>query len=200
MFYVNQLKTSHIFSSNTYLISADGETAVVDPNAPYIASYGRVKYVLLTHAHFDHMLDIDSWVNEGGATVVVSRYDKAALSDSAKNCSYGFMRQHVVYFGDVLEVDDGDLLPLGNETVEVISAPGHTMGSLVYKIGDTAFVGDLAFAGGNYGRCDLYGGDEDELHESIKKLISLDPDTLLLTGHGEQTTVREYKNDYRKFC
>jgi glyoxylase-like metal-dependent hydrolase (beta-lactamase superfamily II) len=181
------------------MIHSGDECAVVDPNTPYTSTYGRVKYVLLTHAHFDHMLDIDSWVDRGGATVIVSRYDKDALSDPKKNCSLGLIRRSVTYSGDVLEVDDGDALTLGDETIEIMATPGHTPGCLVYKIEDTAFVGDLVFAGGAYGRCDLYGGDEDALHQSIATLLLSDPQTMLLPGHGEATTIREYKNCYRKF-
>ena len=199
MFDVIKLNTTHIFCSNTYLIRSDGECAVVDPNTPYLSSYGKVKYVLLTHAHFDHMFDIDSWVSEGGASLIVSRYDRASLSDSDKNCSRQFMRTDFGYFGNATEVDDGDTLPLGNEVIDIISTPGHTPGSLVYKINDTAFVGDLVFSGGGYGRCDFPGGDEDALHQSIAQILKMSPQTQLLTGHGEPTTVEEYKNDYRKF-
>ena len=199
MFDVCKLKTTHIFCSNTYFINADGESAVVDPNTPYVSSYGKVKYVLLTHAHFDHMFDIESWVNEGGATLIVSRYDRAALTDSERNCSHKIMHRNFGYFGNATEVDDGDSLVLGDETIDIIAAPGHTPGSLVYKIGNTAFVGDLVFSGGGYGRCDFPGGDEETLHQSIKRLLTLDSPTILFTGHGEPTTVEEFKNDYRKF-
>lgn len=198
MFLVKKLQAAHSFCSNTYLVSSMDECAVVDPSSPYRTAYGRVKYVLLTHAHFDHMLDIDSWVNEGGATVIVSRYDKMALPDSFRNCSSVFSRDFA-YNGRATAIDDGDTLTLGDEIIEIISVPGHTPGSVMYKINDTAFVGDLIFAGGGFGRTDLPGGDEQSLHCSIQKLLCYAGSTVLLTGHGEATTVEEYKRQYRNF-
>ncbi len=199
MFSIKQLAAEHAFSSNTFLITSNGEAAVVDPSSPYREEYGRVKYVLLTHAHFDHMLDISSWAELGGATVVVSELDKPALSDSYKNCSSFFAMGSLIYDGEVKTVRDGDNLTLGDETVEILSVPGHTPGSLIYKLGDIAFVGDLAFAGGGFGRVDLPGGDYESLKSSIQRLFTLNHETLLLTGHGESIRLCDYKKQYRNF-
>ena len=196
MFDVTLLTPTHGFSSNSYLLHSREECAVVDPSSPYSTSYGAVKYVLLTHAHFDHMLEIDSWVNSTGATVIVSRYDSAALRDSAKNCYKSFYGIDGGYFGPYMTVDDGDKLTLGDETIEVISVPGHTPGSVIYSIGDTAFVGDLVFAGGGYGRFDLPGGDYIALMDSIHRVLEFDDSVMLLCGHNEATTVSEYKRFY----
>ena len=60
---IKQLKSPHPFAANTYLISLGDEYAIVDPTAPWNADYQSInlKYILLTHAHFDHILEIESW-------------------------------------------------------------------------------------------------------------------------------------------
>ena len=197
MLSVTLLKPYHAFASNTYLLCSGSERAVVDPSVPYSDSYGSIKYILLTHAHFDHFLDIDSWVNATGAEVIVSEADRPALSDSYRNCYRVFMGRDGGYFGRARAVSDGDILPLGEDTLTVISAPGHTVGSLIYHSGDAAFVGDLVFAGGGYGRYDLPGGDIDALSDSIERLLSFDNSLVIFCGHGESTTLGEYRRFYR---
>ncbi len=190
----------HGFASNTYLLCADGEYAVVDPSVPperVGGIEGRVRYILLTHGHFDHMLDIDAWVERFGAEVVVSREDRPALADSTANCYRIFCGEDKGYYGDALAVSDGDRLPFGNTYISVMSCPGHTMGSVTYLIDGTAFVGDTVFAGGGFGRWDLYGGDYNALRGSIAAISALPEDTVLYPGHGEETTVREYKRDFK---
>ncbi len=199
MFSVKLLPNVHAFCSNSYLITSMGECAVVDPSSPYRNEYGRVKYVLLTHAHFDHMLDIASWVEEGGATVIVSPYDISALDDPYKNCSSLFMMQDFKYSKGATPLGDGERLTLGDEVIELIATPGHTPGSTVYKIADATFVGDLVFSGGGYGRTDLPGGDFAELRASIDKLLGFNGLISLFTGHGEATTLQEYKKQYENF-
>ena len=191
----------HSFASNTYILSSDGECAIVDPSVPYSESYlrGRLKYILLTHAHFDHMLDIDEWVSATGATVVVSKYDEAALSDPYTNAYFLFTGKRMGYNGDAMTVDESDALMLGSDRIDVIALPGHTPGSVGYMMDNTLIVGDTVFAGGGYGRCDLPGGDFSLLSSSIKRILALNDDTELLCGHGEATTVREYKRYFRNF-
>ena len=199
--YVTLAKSVHPFASNTYIIYSGGECAVVDPSVPYstVTLQGKLRYILLTHAHFDHMLDIDEWVRESGATVIVSAYDKPALSDSSRNAYFLFTGKHSGYFGESVAVNDGDTLPLGDELIRVIALPGHTPGSVGYHISDILFAGDTVFSGGGYGRCDLPGGDYEAIKDSINRVMALEPSTILLCGHGEATTVSEYRRYYRNF-
>ena len=88
---------------------------------------------------------------------------------------------------------DGDVLTLGDEAIEVIATPGHSLGGLVYYIPNikTAFVGDTIFQR-SIGRTDLPGGNFGELIESIKtKVFKLPHETVLIPGHGPSTTVGE---------
>ena len=186
------------YGSNCYLLSSSGEFAVVDPSADYQSALkkypeieGRVKYVLLTHAHFDHILAIDSWKDECEA-VIVGSSDAEFLADSTKNCYLGFLGVDDGYYGSYKCVNDGDKLSLGSEEISVIACPGHTPGGVSYQVGDSVFCGDTAFAGGGYGRCDLPGGDIDVLEKTLIRLITeLPSDAVFYPGHGPSTTLKE---------
>ena len=187
----------HSFQSNCYIISSDSECAVIDPCVPYEASLlsGELRYILLTHAHFDHILDIDNWVENTGATVIVSEHDQPSLSDPIRNCYKLYDGSERGYFGKTQGVNDGDLLPIGNETIRVISCPGHTIGSVSYLVGNDMFVGDTVFAGGGYGRCDLPTSSFTMLKDSINKICALDEGITMYPGHGTTTTIKQYKRD-----
>ena len=195
---VEKLNSPHRFAANTYLVFSGGELAVVDPTVPFSDTALPVapKYVLLTHAHFDHILEVDSW-KAAGAEVVISKTESGALRDSYRNCYRQFYGSDDGYFGEVNTVDDSDTLFLGELAIRVMSVPGHTSGSVVYTIANAAFVGDTVFEGGGYGRWDLPTGDYKELVSSIEKVMTLPEDTVLYPGHGAQTTLREFKNCYK---
>ena len=185
------------FGANTYIIESRGEYAVIDPSVSYedaIKKFpmveGRVKYVLLTHAHFDHILKIDSWLKEG-VQVFIGEQDGPALSDPYKNCYLGFYGVNDGYFGKYNAIKEGFSVKLGDEHIRVIGCPGHTAGGVSYLIGNNMFVGDTIFEGGGYGRCDLPGGDIGLLEKSILKILSLDDEIILYPGHGGTTTVRD---------
>lgn len=191
-------QTPHSFASNTYIISCNGECAVIDPSTPYDSNLyqGRLKYILLTHGHFDHMLDIDSWVNSTDAEVVISVDDQFMLSDSTLNCYKIFNGSDGGYSGKFATVRNLDTLQLGDKEIKVISTPGHTKGSVIYLVDDSCFVGDTVFAGGGYGRFDLPTGNAIELRDSIKLVTGLPKNTVLYPGHGATTTVEQYIFDF----
>lgn len=196
MLNIQLLNSPHPFASNCYLISSDGEYAVVDPTAPYDADLiqGKLKYVLLTHAHFDHILDIDSWV-EAGAEVLIFEDEREALSDPMRNCYKIYNGTDNGYFGQARGQADGDIIPLGSSQIKIIGCPGHTIGSAAYLCENYAFVGDTVFAGGGYGRFDLPTGNFTMLRESIIRLASLPEAVIFYPGHGESTTVKQYRQD-----
>ncbi len=197
---IRLLKPFHQFQSNTYIISSAGKCAIIDPSVPFDKAYldGELEYILLTHAHFDHILDIDSWVQGTGARVVISEYEVDALSDPVRNCYKFFNGSDGGYFGKAYGLSDGEKIILGDIEITLMNTPGHTVGSSVYLIDGAAFVGDCVFAGGSYGRTDLPTGDFRALKDSINKIVSLPEDTLLYPGHGPNTTVKQYKQDIGK--
>ena len=183
------------FGSNCYLLESEGDFAVIDPSIKYEEALrlhpeisGRLKLVLLTHCHFDHILYIKEWVDAGGK-VYIGRQDGKGLSDPNINCYQGFMGTLDGYFGDYTPISEGDSITLGDETIKVIDAPGHTAGGVIYETDIGLFVGDTVFAGGGYGRTDLPGGDIDTLERTLVKLFSREDDAVIYPGHGEPTTL-----------
>ena len=197
---VELVKSPHPFSANCYLISSQDEYAVIDPTAPFDPSLvsGKVRYILLTHAHFDHILEVDSWVSGSGAEVICHSVEKDALSDPMRNCFKLYDGSDNGYFGPVRAVEEGNVLSLGDSEISVIACPGHTSGSVTYHIDGCAFVGDTIFEHGGYGRFDLPTGNLTMLRDSIEKLISLPDETKVYAGHGGSTTIRQYKLDLRR--
>ncbi|MBO5315021.1 MAG: MBL fold metallo-hydrolase [Clostridia bacterium] len=191
------LPHNHSFASNTYLVDDGNECVVIDPAAPFPASglSKKLKYIILTHAHFDHMLDIDEWVSKSGAEVLVGAPDFMGLSDSELNCYMLLTGQDRGYSGEATKVYDGDVFQFGKTEIKVLSTPGHTPGSLSLLIDDMLFVGDTIFAGGGYGKCCFPGGSFSDIRKSIDKLVELDGNITVFPGHGEQTTIKEYKKD-----
>lgn len=185
------------FGSNCYLVSVNGEYAVVDPSvdlktlmARHPEIDGRIKFILITHAHFDHILRINSYT-EQCKNVIVGADDGAALSDAYLNCYLGFMGVTDGYFGEYQGVNDGELLELGGEKIRVIATPGHTKGGVSYRIGNYIFSGDTVFDEGGYGRCDLPGGDIDTLEKSIIRLLTHENEAVFYPGHGSCVSLRE---------
>ena len=200
MLNIKSLKSPHGFSANCYLISSANECAVVDPTCPYDEALinGKVRYILLTHAHFDHILDIDSWVNSTGAEVIVSKNEREALSDPVRNCYKLFNGSDCGYFGDARSLSDGDTITLGKCEIKFIECPGHTIGSAAYLCDGNLFVGDTIFEDGGYGRFDLPTGSFTMLRDSIQKLITLPDQTTVYPGHGGPTTIKQYKLDLKR--
>lgn len=196
MIKIKKLESRIPYASNSYLVFCDNECALIDPSAPFSEEEleGKtLRYIIVTHGHFDHFLEIDSWVDSTNAEVIISEKDREALADSHKNCYALFLYRDHGYYGPAKTVSKGDTLPLGHETIMIDEYSGHTVGSAVYTIGNNAFVGDVAFAGGGYGRFDLPGGDMYALRQSLKRIMNLSEDTVLYPGHGDKTTVADYK-------
>ncbi len=195
MLNIQILASPHSFAANTYLISSAGEYAIIDPAAPFDESLlsGKLKYILLTHAHFDHILEIDSWARATDAQVIISSAGVDALSDPMRNCYWLFDGSERGYFGAAEGIRDGERLYLGDSEISFIHTPGHTAESGVYLCDGYAFVGDTIFEGGGFGRYDLPTGNFTMLRDSIRRLIGLPDDTVVYAGHGPSTTIKQYK-------
>lgn len=190
------------FGSNCYLIGSNGAWAVIDPSVTYskaVSKYpeieGKVEFVLLTHAHFDHIYAIDTWA-EVTKSVYLGRADAEMLSDASLNCYLGFLGINGGYNGSYSVLDDGDTVILGDTKISVIATPGHTKGSVCYKVDGVVFTGDTLFSGGGYGRCDLPTGNEDELWKSIFKLFSKNMIGKFYPGHGFPDTFENSINHF----
>lgn len=150
--------------------------------------------VLLTHGHFDHMLAAESLKNGYHIPVCVAEDDAELLKAPDLNCSQQFL--HMSYGSSADELlTDGQNLSFLDGAFTVITTPGHTAGSCCYyaEAEDILFSGDTLFQG-SVGRTDLPTGGAAQLLSSIReKLLVLPDQTLVLSGHGEETTIGEEK-------
>ena len=201
MLEIKLLNSSHPFHANSYLISCDGESAIIDPTASFDNSLidGELKYILLTHGHFDHILELDSWVDNTDAMAVISEDEKTLIANPDLNCYRMYNGSDKGFYKEVFTVKDGVQLGLGSKTINVISTPGHTAGSVIYVIDNIAFVGDTVFSGGGYGRYDLPTGNSLMLKQSIEKIMKLNDNIIMYPGHGDPTTLKNYKNDFYRW-
>ena len=181
--------------TNCYIVydEATREAAVIDPgdNAKSILhavneEQLNVKYVLLTHAHFDHMLYARPWLKDG-VKLYVHKLDAPALADPSLNLSGVVGAQLTLPDADVL-LEEGGCVEEAGIRFDVLHTPGHTPGSVCYRHEKTLFCGDTLFYQG-YGRVDLAGGNSLQMALSLKRLLKLPGDTVCYPGHGMKTKI-----------
>ena len=155
---------------------------------PTIIGIPKLKYILLTHGHFDHVLGINEMKEKTGAKVLVNETDVERIQESAEIMrSFGVPDVETPVADDYLK--DNQVIKFGNTEIKVIFTPGHTQGSVCYSIDDKLFSGDTLFKG-SVGRCDLPGGDFSQIQTSIKDILfELDDSVTVFPGHGEKTTI-----------
>ena len=178
---------------HTYVVSAEGADRcfVIDPGAEeervaQAVGSRKVSAVLLTHAHFDHMLYAQHWL-EQGAKLYVHKQDAPALRDPALNLCGMIRAQLVLPEADRVLVE-GDVVEEAGLKLTTLHTPGHTPGSVCYLCGKTLFSGDTLFYG-SYGRVDLPGGSMRQMRESLSRLYQLDEGIVAYPGHGSRTKI-----------
>ena len=187
--------------NNTYLIvdEATGESALVDPSFdsdalwPEIQKNSTLRYLLNTHAHFDHVIGNAFYVTHAGVSLALHRDDLPLLRALPEQ---GRM------FGVPVEpspdpsiwLEDGQSLTLGETEIRVLHTPGHSPGGVTFLVEDAAIVGDCLFAG-SIGRTDLPGASQQTLLHSIRtRLLTLPDSTRVLPGHEGATTIGEERS------
>ena len=188
-----------LLGSNSYLVY-DGESReamIVDLGNPpsviqaAVREHGLdVKYVVLTHAHFDHADYIDKYKAAfPGARIVAHEKEIAVMTDSEANVSLYFGTPKSYGYPD-LAVKEGDVLTLGSLNYRVLHTPGHTPGSICLYSADESLMltGDTLFEAGR-GRCDLKYGSEYDMAKSLQRLFSMDAGIVFLSGHGGVSTI-----------
>jgi hydroxyacylglutathione hydrolase len=203
-----------MLACNCYVLArqAGSDAIVVDPGQRVMAQLRRVldehrltpAAVLLTHGHIDHIWSAQKVADTYGCPAYIHPEDRFMLTDPIK----GFgPRVGQMLFGalfrepkQLVELDrDGDKIDLGGITVTVDHTPGHTRGSVIFRIADgpndVALTGDTLFKQ-SVGRTDLPGGSgRDLLGSIVTKLLALDDDTVVLPGHGESSTIGAERRD-----
>ncbi len=195
----------------TYLVAdpATGRAAIVDPVRDYDPRSGRLstasadrllarlaerkltlEWILETHAHADHLTAAPHLRAKTGARVVIGEH----IRDVQKIFRSVFNATDVSADGREFDrlVRDGERLALGDLAIEVMHLPGHTPADVAYRIGDAVFVGDTIFMP-DFGtaRCDFPGGEAATLYRSIRRLLSLPPETRLFMCHDYKAPGRD---------
>ncbi len=193
-------------SANNYLLIDENtkDAVLIDcssPNEDFIKAIKteevNLKYILLTHGHFDHILGCNKFKEIFGAQIYMNEQDKIQVELAPQMIFY--------YSGEEIEqitsitnfVKDGDEFNFGKNKIKAISTPGHTQGGMSYLIDDKLFSGDTLFKN-SVGRTDLEGGSLKELLNSIReKIFILDDKIQVHPGHGELTTIG-YEKQYNE--
>lgn len=198
--------------NNNYLIidEQSKEAALVDCSnvneeiRSVLTEYdASLKYILLTHGHFDHVAGIrpdiiaPSSAGKEGAKILMHQSDLGWLNKVNQYLPMFGMPEITIPHIDVF-VKDGDIIKLGEMEIKVIHTPGHTQGGVCYLADGNLFSGDTIFREA-VGRCDLEGGDFNQIVESIEnKIFTLPPATLIYPGHGRMTSV-EWEKEHNRF-
>lgn len=183
--------------NNTYLIvdESTGDAAIVDPSfqsetlLPQIrANHWNLRYILNTHAHFDHVVGNAFYATRTDARIALHPADLElyhALPDQAH--LFGFEIPPAPE--PQILLTDGQILQLGHTPIRVMHTPGHSPGGVTFLVANQALVGDCLFAG-SIGRTDLPGGAWHTLRHTLHtRLLALPDDTPVLPGHGPTTTI-----------
>ena len=201
-----------MLACNCYVLAprAGADAIVVDPGQRAMGQLRRIldenrltpAAVMLTHGHIDHIWSAQKVADTYGCPAYIHPEDRFMLTDPLKGFGRGLIGGFATSaFGalfreprQVVELDrDGDKIDIGDTVVTIDHTPGHTRGSVVFRVGgdgsEIAFTGDTLFRQ-SVGRTDLPGGSgRDLLGSIVAKLMVLDDDTVVLPGHGAKSTI-----------
>ena len=205
MLIIKQLIVGQL-STNCYLVYEDksSQALIIDPgdDADYIIRtlsdlQVKPKAIVATHGHFDHILAVTELKLAYTIPFMMNKKDEfllARMQDSAK-----FFTESKENFSPKIDKYLKNKLVIGHLSFDIIHTPGHTPGSLsfYFKKYKILFCGDLAFARG-VGRTDFTYSSEKDLKLSLDKILKLPSETRVLSGHGEETTIKKIKM-YNKY-
>jgi hydroxyacylglutathione hydrolase len=182
---------------NSYVVACEDarEAVIIDPGAEAERIYQvitlqgfKLKYVLNTHGHIDHIGGVAEIVAKTGVPFLLHEADLYLIEEINRDPLQMFF-QIKIPPRPTRFLHDGDIIPVGKLEMQVLHTPGHTPGSVCFLTDKTLFSGDTLFANG-VGRTDFPGGSHEHLLQSIReKLFVLDDDVRVYSGHGSVTTI-----------
>ncbi len=183
--------------TNCYLLINKNQCVIIDPGAEANKIIDEIESlelkpiaIILTHGHIDHcsgvkeiknLYKIPDYLHKGDDKVITSFISK----------EYAKMLNLPMPIKPKNLINEGDY-KIGEFKLKIIHTPGHSPGSISIKANNLLFTGDTLFQG-SIGRTDLPGGDYNKIQESLKKLMKFNNDTIILSGHGEITTIGQEK-------
>lgn len=198
----NNMKISSVAISllrtNCYLLldEKSGEAAVVDPGKyndavrEMLVNNGvkRLKYILLTHGHYDHLFGVAELKRDFGGEVAIHELDSCCLEEPEKALAKSSIARNFLTTKADITLKEGSRLSLGDTVISVLHTPGHTDGSICYVFDDVMLSGDTLFCG-TVGRTDLPGGDPITMTKTIGRLSRIKEDYRVYPGHEQSTTL-----------
>lgn len=190
----------NIAEVNSYLLIKRKESILIDPgfNGQAIIDYCNeqdlnVKHVILTHGHFDHIKSIEMLAKHFSFNIYISKEDKPFLTNNEYSYATAFGSKFNLPDLEVVEVNDGEVLRILDESFDILLTPGHTKGSICIKNERMVFSGDTLFYN-SVGRTDLYSGNQSELFKSLEKITKkYSNDVNIYPGHGEHGKLKIIK-------
>lgn len=188
-------------ATNCYLV-ADTESKqafILDPGAEpekllstLRATCHAPRAIIVTHCHFDHIGAVAQLKSRLNIPFLIPKGEEPILAKAFATSK--------IWTGQEIEtppkpdrfLKEGNEVKIGKVKFKVISTPGHSPAGVCLSANGVLFSGDTLFAG-SIGRTDLPGGSEEEMKKSLKKLLRLPDETLVLPGHGERTTISKEK-------
>ena len=181
----------NMFDQNTYVVSNKKEAIIVDAGAELedvlkVTENKKVLAVLMTHLHFDHIWNLDKYLEQFSCPVYIVSGHEKKFENGELNCSNivrinltkNIKKEQIKYYENHLKI--------GSFNIDVFFTPGHSADSVCLLIGDTLFSGDTVFADG-IGRTDLYDSSNNQMADSLEKIKAINYKNLC-SGHYEKST------------
>lgn len=185
------------YAANSYIVMDENtkDALIIDPGDDYLSIKHSIskleanpKYIFITHGHIDHTGAVAELRHLYKIPVCINEKDEYLIMNG------GYMFGNPQNCGPAdIKIEENDTFHIGNMELKCIETPGHSEGGMCFLIDNVVFTGDTLFQS-SIGRTDFTGGDFDTIIDSIKtKLLTLPDETIVLPGHGPETTIKAEK-------